>query len=156
MFRHILLASHGTEGAIAAEDMAIQMCAPHGRIDHVIVVPEFWQSMTGDDWLNSGVARDQFRDYLQTALGQEIDQQCARVNNKISSHGLACRSVVLSGKPDQALLHQANAHMYDLIVIGSPRSGGRRGALSLRSTMLTKKIFHNLTVAVLIAPYPMQ
>lgn len=154
MFHHILLASHGTEGAVAAETLALQVCAPAGRIDHLIVVPEFWRNMTGDDWLNSGTARDQFRDYLQTALGQEVDQHCRHVAQKAAAQGISCRSVVLFGKPERALPHQAEKNDYDLIVVGSPRPGGKKSAFSLRSSMLSKKILHALPAALLIAPYP--
>ena len=154
MFHHILLASHGTEGAQAAETLAIQVCASAGRIDHLIVVPEFWRNMTGDDWLNSGTARNQFRDYLQTALGQEVDQHRQRVAQKTAAQGLSSHSVVLFGKPERALLHQTEKNDYDLIVVGSPRTGGKKSAFSLRSSMLDKKILRALPAALLIAPYP--
>jgi len=154
MFRHILLASHGTNGAIAAENMAIQVCAPQGRVDHLIVVPEFWQNMTGDDWLNSGTARDQFRDYLQTGLGQEIDQQCERIQKKITDHTRVYERIILFGNPEKALLHQANHTAYDLIVMGSPRKKGMREKFSLRSTMFTQKLAQELQTALLIAPHP--
>ncbi|MBX3638904.1 MAG: universal stress protein [Nitrosomonas sp.] len=153
MFQYILLASHGTEGAIAAETMALQVCAANGHIDHLIVVPEFWQSMTGDDWLNNGITRDRFRDYLESALHQDIEQHCKRVNQKMSDRGLACRHVVLSGKPEQVVLRQAGTQIYDLVVIGSPRPDGKPG---LRSAMLTKKLICTLKTAVLIAPHPEQ
>ncbi len=153
MFQHILLASHGTEGAIAAENMALQICAANGRINHLIVVPEFWQGMTGDDWLNNGITRDRFRDYLESALHQDIEQQCERVNQKTADRGLTCRHVVLSGKPEQALLRQTETHAYDLVVIGAPRPDSKPG---LRSTMLTKKLISTLKTALLIVPHPEQ
>lgn len=155
MFRHILLASHGTVGAIAAENMAIQVCAPEGKIDHLIVVPEFWQSMTGDDWLNNGTTRDQFRDYLQTELGKEIDQQCDRIHKKIAAHALAYDRVIVFGNPEKALLNQASNTAYDLVVMGSPRTAaGIKGKFSLRSTMLTQKLAQTLQTALLIVPHP--
>lgn len=153
MFQYILLASHGTEGAIAAEDMALRICTPAGRIDHLVVVPEFWWNMTGDDWLNNGATRDRFRDYLDDTLRQDIDQQCQRVSQKASDRGLICQHVVLLGEPEKALLRQARTHAYDLIVMGSPRQGGKSG---LRSTMLTKKLVHRLETALLIVPHPGQ
>lgn len=153
MFQYILLASHGTEGAIAAEDMALRICTPAGRIDRLVVVPEFWRNMTGDDWLNNGATRDRFRDYLDDTLRQDIDQQCQRVSQKASDRGLTCQHVVLLGEPEKALLRQARTHAYDLIVMGSPRPGGKSG---LRSTMLTKKLAHRLETALLIVPHPGQ
>jgi len=154
MFRHILLASHGTNGAIAAENMAIQVCAPEGRIDHLIVVPEFWQNMTGDDWLNSGATRDQFRDYLQTGLGEEIDQQCARIQKKITDRKRTYTRIILFGNPEKALLHQASSTAYDLVVMGSPRKTGIKEKFSLRSTMFTPKLAQKLQTALLVVPHP--
>ncbi|HBV21783.1 MAG TPA: universal stress protein [Nitrosomonas sp.] len=154
MFERILLASHGTQGAIAAENMAVQICARQATIDHLIVVPEFWQGMTGDDWLNNGVTRDQFREYLQSELGREVDQQCDRLNQKITAHGLTCNSIILFGKPDEALLHRTKAYAYDLLVMGSPRPGGMPGLRGLRSGMLTKKLTQAIPTTLLIVPYP--
>lgn len=151
MFQYILLASHGTEGAIAAENMALRVCTPAGRIDHLVVVPEFWRNMTGDDWLNNGATRDRFRDYLDDTLRQDIDQQRQRVSQKASDRGLTYQHVVLLGEPEETLLHQARMHAYDLIVIGARRPGGKPG---LRSMMLTKKLVHTLETALLIVPHP--
>ena len=154
MFKHILLASHGSEGAVKAEDMALQVCARSGTIEHLIVIPEFWQHMTGDDWLNNGVTRDRFRDYLQTELGREIDQQCDRLRQKVSASSLQYQKLILFGKPDQALLDCESKRTYDLIVLGSPRPPGISGLTSLRSKMLTKAVIQTMHTAVLIAPYP--
>lgn len=151
MFQYILLASHGTEGAIAAENMALRVCTPAGRIDHLVVVPEFWRNITGDDWLNNGATRDRFRDYLDDTLRQDIDQQRQRVSQKAFDRGLTYQHVVLLGEPEETLLHQARMHAYDLIVIGARRPGGKPG---LRSILLTKKLVHTLETALLIVPHP--
>ena len=37
-FAHILLASHDTPGAHAAERAAFDLCGAHGRLSHLIVV----------------------------------------------------------------------------------------------------------------------
>lgn len=158
-FKHILLASHGTKGAIAAENKALQLCAPNGTIDHLIVIPDFWQSMTGDDWLNNGTVRDQFRDYLSQELAQAIDRQCNRLNLKMTAHQLTYGCITLFGKPDQALLQQADTCAYDLIVIGSRRPKNilsSKNMLGLRSIMLTKKVTQLLQRTLLIAAYPAQ
>ena len=64
MSTNVLLASHGTDGAKAAEKMALQVCEKGARLHHLLVVPSFWKGMTGDDWLNNGSTRDNFRRYL--------------------------------------------------------------------------------------------
>jgi len=154
LYKHILLASHGTKGAIAAEDKALQICAAAGTINHLIVVPEFWQAITGDDWLNNAITRDQFRDYLQTELGREVDQQCARLNQKVTARTFNYRSNILFGKPDKALLQCAETNVHDLVILGSPRPRHLSGLMGLRSVMLTKQVWHTLKTDLLIVPYP--
>lgn len=154
LFKHVLLASHGTPGAVAAENMALRVCASEGMIDHLIVVPEFWQGMTGDDWLNNGVTRNQFNDYLQTELGKEVDQQCDRLQHKVSAHAFNYHSLIFFGKPDQALLECTKKQAYDLIVLGSSRPRRMPGLPVLRSTMLTKQLITAIQTATLIVPYP--
>ena len=81
--QNILLASHGTIGAQAAEQKVFEMCASNAHITHLLVVPEFWKDMLGDDWLNNSVTRIQFEDYLETELGQEVDQHIDRVHSRL-------------------------------------------------------------------------
>lgn len=154
MFKYILLASHGTDGAVAAEDWALKVCARYGIIDHLIVIPEFWRDMTGDDWLNNGTTRDQFREYLQTELKQETEQQCERIKKKITHYGLTCNTIILFGRPDQMLLQQSKTSAYDLVVIGSSRPKDCKGKHHLRTTMLTQKAIHDISAPIWIAPYP--
>ncbi len=154
LFKHILLASHGTKGALAAENMALQVCAANGTITHLIVVPEFWQNMTGDDWLNNAIIRDQFCNYLQTELGQEIDRQCDRLHRKVISRKLTYKRIILHGKPDRALIQHVNKHAYDLLVTGSRRTINIPGIQALRSTMLSRKLLQSISTALLIVPYP--
>ena len=71
---NILLASHGTEGAMAAEKMALILCNKGAKLHHLIVVPTLWEGITGDDWLNNGSTRDTFRRYLETELGITADE----------------------------------------------------------------------------------
>ena len=71
--KNVLLASHGTDGAKAAERMAFDICEKGTKLHHLVVVDTLWQGMTGDDWLNNGGMRDKFRRYLENELGQEID-----------------------------------------------------------------------------------
>jgi len=43
--KRILLASHGTEGARAAEKMAFSLCQKQTALHHLVVVPDFWKGM---------------------------------------------------------------------------------------------------------------
>ncbi len=151
MFNHVLLASHGTTGAKAAENMAISTCTKGGSLTHLFVVPEFWQGMTGDDWLNNGSTRDQFRQYLETELGKEVDEHCARVSRAAKQQELHYNKAITLGEPEKVLIQYSKTQNFDLIIMGSPRPKSVEG---LRSKMLTKNLTHCLPIPLLIAPYP--
>jgi nucleotide-binding universal stress UspA family protein len=147
---NILLASHGTEGAQAAEAMAFKLCEKGGHVHHLIVVPSLWQGMTGDDWLNNGATRDRFRRYLENELSEEVETNKSRVSQAAEAHELKYTSEVIVGEPDECLIKTSEKSEYDLIVMGSPRPKGKPG---LRSRMVTK-ITRQLPTPVLIVPYP--
>lgn len=151
MFNNILLASHGTAGALAAENKAIAVCAKGGKIHHLIVVPSLWQGMTGDDWLNNGATRDQFRRYLENALGNEVDSHCERVSKNTIRHQLRYSKEIVLGEPSSALIDASIKEPFDLIVMGSRRPKGMKG---LRSRMLTKDLMDCVQLPLLIVPYP--
>ena len=147
---NILLASHGTEGARAAEAMALKLCVKGGHVHHLIVVPTLWQGMTGDDWLNNGSTRDRFRRYLEDELSQEVDEHKSRVSQAAEAHQLRYTSEVIVGEPDECLINSSKKSEFDLIVMGSPRPKGKTG---LRSRMVTKAT-RKLPIPVMMVPYP--
>lgn len=146
----ILLASHGTEGARAAESMAMKLCNKGGQVHHLIVVPTFWQGMTGDDWLNNGVTRDRFRRYLEDQLTAEVHEHQDRVSQSALEHDIHYSTEVILGEPDECLQQIIEKNNYDLVVLGSPRPKGKTG---LRSRMVTKSM-RDLAVPCLLVPYP--
>ena len=148
---NILLASHGTEGAQAAEQMAIELCKQGGHVHHLIVVPKrLWEGMTGDDWLNNGSTRDTFRRYLEDQLSQEVEEHQARVSDAAKTKDLNYTSEVVVGEPEECLINTSQKEAYDLVVMGSPRPKGKAG---LKSRMLTKST-RALPVPTIIVPYP--
>lgn len=149
--KHILLSSHGTVGAQAAERMVFELCTQGTAIHHLIVVPELWKGMMGDDWLNNGVTRDRYARYLESELGREIDEHCERIRNQAKEKGAHYSSEIVLGKPDQCLINACNDTAYDLVVIGSPRPKGIPG---LRSRMATEPLAKALSLPLLIVPYP--
>jgi hypothetical protein len=69
--QRVLVASHGTDGARAAETLALASCAPGATLHHLYVVPDLWRGMMGDDWLNNVRTRIRFGDYLEGELASE-------------------------------------------------------------------------------------
>jgi len=148
---NILLASHGTEGAQAAEQEAIKLCKKGGHLHHLIVVPKaLWQGMTGDDWLNNGSTRNTFRRYLEEQLTQEVEEHKSRVSEAATTSDLNYTAEVIVGEPEKELISASQKEAYDIVVMGSSRPKGKTG---LRSRMLTKSI-RELSVPLLIVPYP--
>lgn len=148
---NILLASHGTEGAKAAEQEAIKLCNKGGHLHHLIVVPKaLWQGMTGDDWLTNGATRNEFRRYLEDQLSQEVEENQDRVSKAAADNGLKYSTEVILGEPEEELISVSQKEDYDLLVMGSPRPKGKSG---LRSRMLTKST-RKLSIPMMIVPYP--
>lgn len=149
---NVLLASHGTDGAKAAEQMAIKLCEKGARIHHLLVVPTLWEGMTGDDWLNNGSTRDRFRRYLESELEQEVAEHCERVSQQAKESEVTYSNEVVVGEPDKCLLEASKKQNFDLIVMGSPRPKGVKGGL--RSRMSTEPVTRSLKTPLLIVPYP--
>ena len=73
--KHSLLASHGTEGARAAEKLSYSYCGPGTTLHHLIVVPDLWKGMQGDDWLNNAWTRDAFGRHVEGQLEADAREQ---------------------------------------------------------------------------------
>ena len=147
----VLLASHGTDGAIAAEKVALEICGEGAHLHHLVVVPTFWQGTTGDDWLQNGSVRDNFRRYLEGELGKEVDEHLSRVGKAADEKGIKLTNDMVVGEPDECLLDVSKQANFDLIILGSHRP---KGKLGLRSKMLKDKMLKKLKTPVLIVPYP--
>jgi nucleotide-binding universal stress UspA family protein len=149
--KNMLLASHGTVGAQAAERLAFDLCQPDTVLHHLIVIPDLWRGMMGDDWLNNASTRDTYGKYVEAQLGREIEQHRALLEREIKARGISFQTRVVLGKPEQCLIDYAAECSADLVVIGSPRP---RGLPGLRSRMPMEKLLRALTAPLLIAPHP--
>lgn len=149
--KHILLASHGTEGARAAEKLAYAFCQPATRLHHLIVVPDLWKGAMGDDWLNNASTREVFGRYVESLLEDEIRIHIKRMLRETQKRKIRYDYEIVQGKPVECLLRRAAKGPVDLIVLGAPRARGKTG---LRSHMLDEKLFKSLKTPVLVAPQP--
>lgn len=131
--------------------MALALAAPGGQISQLVVVPDFWKGMMGDDWLNNATTRDAYGRHVERQLACEIEEEVARVRALAQERGLQYERRVVLGKPAECLLEAAAMRKPDLAVIGSPRPAGMRG---LRSRMQLEILTRGLAVPLLIAPYP--
>ena len=148
--RNILIASHGTDGARAAEKMALDLCPQGGTLNHLIVVPDFWKGMMGDDWLNNASTREIYGNYVENTLQEEVRAQIRRLQRLAEQRDIRYRFEMNLGKPTECLLKNA-ARNIDMVVIGSPRP---RGVPGQRSRVNTEQLVRHLQVPLLIVPYP--
>lgn len=150
--KRILLASHGTAGALAADEAALGLCGGAGvSLFHLTIVPDLWRGMMGDDWLNNATTRDVYCKHVESELGREIEAHRQALEPRVASRGVSYRSRVMLGKPAQCVLAFAGEVNPDVVVIGSPRP---RGTAGLRSRMDVEKLVAGLRASLLIVPYP--
>ena len=145
----VLIASHGTPGARAAERAVLELAAPAATIFHLVVVPDFWKGMMGDDWLNNASTRAAYGRHVESQLAREIEQHRLALEHEIRASGRHYEIKVVIGKPDEALIDHAAAVRPDLIVIGAPRTPGMPG---LHSRMRVEKLVVALDVPLVVIP----
>ncbi|MES9826278.1 MAG: universal stress protein [Candidatus Thiodiazotropha endolucinida] len=149
--KRILCASHGTDGARAAEEQALRLCHNDVALHHLIVVPEFWKGMMGDDWLNNAVTRERFGNYLEGQLDSEVAEVVERLDRAAQENGAEFSCESRFGKPAECLVDASRGRAFDLVVIGSPRPKGMHG---LRSRMDIGTLVRELRIPLLIVPHP--
>jgi len=148
----ILLASHGTVGAVAAETAAIALAASSAAaLHHLLVVPDFWKGMMGDDWLNNAITQIRFGNYVENQLAHEAADELDRLDEAAAGAGLECSHEVVVGKPADCLLKTAAAGDYARVVIGAPRPKKLPG---YRSRMALEPLVRGLGVPLHIVPHP--
>lgn len=153
--RHVLLASHDTAGARAAEQAVIEGMANGGgrggAIHHLVIVPEFWQGMSGDGWRCNGSNVRDFCDYLEGQIDREIEDHLRRVHAAAVDRGLSYEASSRHGRLADCLIEEACRIRPELVVIGSPRPKGMTG---LRSRLDVEKLMRGLRVPLVVVPHP--
>lgn len=146
----LLLAFHGTPGAMLAEALAYEVAVPgETRLFHLLVVPDFWSGMQGDDWLNNASTRDAFGDYVENLLDEEAAAVARGVQERCRERGLEHAVLVRFGDPAACVVEAAQLQHADLVVIGPPRPKGVPG---FRSRMNLEHLARELSVPLLMAP----
>ncbi len=148
--KQVLLASHGTSGACAAEIVALNLCSVEGELHHLIVVPDFWKGMLGDDWLNNAITQINYGKYLEGELEKDIQETVNRVRAKSEELGIIYSNTIIMGKPAECLIETAKSANFDLIIIGSPRPKHEDG---IKSRMNCETLVQaGLSTPLLIVP----
>ncbi|MCB1852354.1 MAG: universal stress protein [Gammaproteobacteria bacterium] len=149
--RKILCASHGTDGARVAEEAALALCGEGCLFHHLMVVPDLWKGMMGDDWLNNAATRDRYGKYLEGQLNREVAAVVDRLGESVQRRAAEFSFETRLGKPADCLLAACLREQPDLVIIGSPRPKGMPG---LRSRMEMETLVRGLSAPLLVIPYP--
>lgn len=147
----IWLASHDTAGARAAEEAALGLLRPRGTLRHLVVVPDFWRGMRGDDWLNNAITQVRFGDYVEDQLLRDIGRHVARLSEAAAARDLVYQHEIRVGKPAPCLIVCSRRDPADLVVVGSRRP---RGMAGYRSRLDLEALTAELSVPLLVVPHP--
>ncbi len=150
--KNIILASHGTSGAIAAEKAALDLAQENGAALHqLLVVPDFWKGMMGDDWLNNAVTQIRFGEYVENQLAKETAEEIVRVEEQAGSRGIAYSHAITLGKPEACMIAACADGEFDLAIIGAPRPKGSAG---YSSRMKLDPLLRALQTRLMVIPHP--
>lgn len=132
-----------------AETLALDIAVPgETLIVHLLVVPDFWAGMQGDDWLNNASTRDTFGSYVEGLLEADVREQLRALEGRCTERGFAYKAVMRQGDPAECLLEAAAQEGASMAVIGPPRLKGMAG---YRSRMDLEKLVRGLHVPLLMA-----
>ena len=147
----LLLGHHGTEGARLAEKVAFEVAVPEQTlIVHLLIVPDLWEGMQGDDWLNNASTRDTFGRYVEGLLEKDAAEQLRALEARCTERQLAYKSVLRMGDPTDCFIEVAAEVKATLAVIGPPRP---KGMLGYRSGIKLETLARKLRTPLIIANY---
>ena len=157
MFNHVLLCTHGTEGAKKAEAFIFQQMAEDAalKVTVLTILDKDWREMTGDDWLNSSKTHTTFLDHVEEQVSSEIGEEWQRIRE---SWPMAERAdfIQRTGGIADTMTRVAAELECDLIAIGPcyvskgflhPHPGK-----GLHDTLKNKELHPLLPCPLLIAP----
>ena len=160
MFTSLLLCTHGTAGAQLAEHLVfadLYAKNPDLEITVLTIIDQDWQSMTGDDWLNSSKTHTTFLDHVERQMQEENEEDWQRIKATYPNASKA-RFVGVVGPIEKTIAAQARKLNVDCIVIGPYRESRRLFNLKmekgLRSRLDAQTLHRLIPCPLLIAPFP--
>lgn len=157
MFNHVLLCTHGTEGAQKAEAFIFKQLTENTdlKVTVLTVLDEDWRLMTGDDWLNSSKTHAAFLDHVEEQVGEEIAEEWQRIRDAYPE-AAEVPFLQRTGSIEGTITKVARELHCDLVVIG--RHSKKKGFLSgrkekgLRARMKNENLHPLLPCPLLIVP----
>lgn len=143
MYRHILVATDGSELSDKALRQGFELAKGLGAQATVITVSPTFRTFSGDAYMAT-VTPDQFRDDCRA----EAQRILTAAREAASKAGVPCEGVhVEDDRPYQAIIDMATKKGCDLIVMASH---GRKGVSALLLGSETTKVLTHTQIPVLV------
>ena len=149
--QRILLASHGSVGACAAEQVVFTRLKPGDELYHLLVVPDAWDGIPGGAGPNHYAPYEIIGGSVEAQMEEEARQTFARVGEAVRQLGVVFETHLVYGKPVYSLLETVAAISPDYVIAGSARPKHIEG---LPSKMITESLMRSMVIPLLIIPYP--
>ncbi len=147
MIKKILVATHGTEGAVRAELYAMQLAqALDADIHGLYVINKDWGSLVGIEWLHSSEKRMDFYRYAESELYRMAETALENFRQRAAKTALSMTTSVRVGDLAEAIAEEARERGADLIIIGS---SGRERSEEYRAKVSLKKLLKSAPCSVL-------
>jgi nucleotide-binding universal stress UspA family protein len=146
MYKHILIATDGSELAAKGVEHGMALAEPLGAKVTVLTVTEPLQARAAQAALAAGV-RDPATRYDQ-AIDDTMKERFAEIEKRAEAHGVEVELVhEIDEYPAEAIVRSAKLLHCDLIVMSSH---GRRGARRLILGSQTSEVVTHTTIPVLV------
>jgi nucleotide-binding universal stress UspA family protein len=143
MYKHILIATDGSELAQKAVRQGLELANRLGAKVTALTVTEPWPVAMADGMVISNPI-----DEYERAMAQEASRRLDRVSEPARELGVACERVHQADEyPAEGIVEQANAKGCDLIVMASH---GRRGIAKLVLGSQATRVLTHSAIPVLI------
>lgn len=124
MIRTILVATHGSKGAVEAERCALDLARTHDAELHALyVIHKGWGSLVGIEWLHSSEKRMEFYRYAEAELYRMADAALSGFVSRATARGLNVTTSVRVGDPGEVIVSESRERGSDLIVLGDACKG---------------------------------
>ena len=143
MYRHLLVATDGSDLAARAVTAALTLARHLGAKVTIVTATEPWSAMTGGE----GFAFDFPLEEYEKAADSQAARLLAKVSDEAKTAGVSCEGLHVRDFPAEAILATANAKGCDLIVMASH---GRRGMARLLLGSQAARVVTMSSIPVLI------
>lgn len=146
MFRRILVATHGTDGAKNAESYAIGLAMELGAELHgLYVINKDWGSLVGIEWLHSSDVRMEFYRYAETEFYLRAKEVLDALRE--DAGGMEITTAIKVGELTEVIADEARNKDVNLIIIGS---GSNKRSEEYKAKISLKKLFKLAPCPVLV------